>query len=147
MLNVRKIQNKIPTKEEIIHFCNKEKQFMLDLVPEKKFLDYIITNKNNNYQINCLYRNISIYKYFLNSLDENDINLWILAIYRQLCKIICQASMQEPITFNEKQFLLKIIDSYMDKQCILIINNFIKYLDVEIKQKLIYSNKYLNYIR
>lgn len=106
MLQVRKLSMKKQalTNEIIQNACLYEREKILQIVPNKEFLDYALIN---NYQVLCSYRQYSLFKYKINSIDDlGNIDHWIPSIYmclRNILRTVKDLTREEQAWLLEKQ--------------------------------------------
>ena len=135
------------TEEEILNACKLEKSYLLHIIPEQDFFDYVVIKKKNYYQIMASYRQKNLYSYKIYQYDElNTLEQWIPAIYKYLCKIICQQAIENNITDKEEEFLNDILTQHQFKNCIYIIIDHYQYLSESIQNKINIIQKYVSYL-
>ena len=121
------------SEEEIMNFCNKEREQIVALIPEEQYLDYAIFKNGRNYKILCSYRATQILNYMINPRVGIDVLSTIdKSIHRYICQIICTS---DNITEKEEAYLLMLLGK-PELNCINIIFHFFKQLPEHTRRKL-----------
>lgn len=146
MLSVRQIKDNKCINETLVQkFCQYEKERLLNIIPDKVFFYYAVNYENNKYKVVCSYRNIILFKYYiftlddLTELDEPKIQL----IYKILCTIICNTLINTTISNKEEDFLIYILNKYINNDCTYLIYKNFKYLPEKVQKHIKYILSYL----